>query len=66
MAKKNLVAEYAKREKIGTIELAKRLETSKGCASDLLNGNRWPGPELAGRLARLTGKPWHIFVKPPN
>jgi Helix-turn-helix. len=59
----NPIARYMKDAGIHTVtELAARLETSKGNASDIINGRRPVGVKVARRMAKLTGRPWHEFV----
>lgn len=58
----NLIAEYAEAEGIRATELGNRLDISKGRASELINGKRKCSNDIARRMAKLTGRPWHEYV----
>lgn len=65
MARKNPIAAYKRLKKLSLQALADQLRTSKGHASDLVNGKCGAGKKTAARMAELTGRPWHVFVDAP-
>lgn len=49
-------------KEIGTVEMARLLEVSKGYASLLKNGEKRITLSVARRLGALTGRPWHEYM----
>lgn len=59
------IGEYRRKNRLTLDQLAERLGISKGHASDLCTGKQRPSVNIAMRMEKLTGKPWHTFIEVP-
>lgn len=58
----NPIQQYMAEKQVGTVEMANRLNISKGYASQLKDGEKPITPRVARALSKLTGKPWWKYL----
>lgn len=61
----NPISEYMTANDVGTVEMARLLDVSKGYVSGLKEGHKPITLQVAKRLSKLTGVPWWEYVPEP-